>query len=68
MSTAEMLKTFFVFFQICGRPFVIITMTSLGSRKRPFRHRVRCEVYQKQLYSDKRESHIGELALRTKPL
>jgi len=27
-------------------------MTSLGSRKRPFRHRVRCEVCQKQLNSD----------------
>jgi len=32
-------------------------MTSLGSRKRPFRHRVRCEVCQKQLNSDNKESH-----------
>jgi len=51
-------KTFVVSFQICGRLFVFFTMTSLGSRKRPFRHRVRCEVCQKQLDSDNKESHI----------
>jgi len=53
-----MLKTFIVSFQICDMLFVIFTMTSLGSRKRPFRHRVRCEVCQKQLNSDNKESHI----------
>jgi len=57
MSITEMLKTFVVSFQICGRLFVIITTTSLGSRKYPFRHRVRCKVCQKQLNSDK-ESHM----------
>jgi len=58
MSIKEMLKTFIVTFQICGRLFVIFTMTSLRSRKRPFRHRVRCEIYQKQLNSDNKESYI----------
>jgi len=42
MSITEMLKTFIVSFQIYDTLFVIFTMTSLGSRKRPFRHRVRC--------------------------
>jgi len=68
MSVTEMLKTFVASFQICGRLFVIIIMTSLGSRKRPFHHRVRCEVCPKQLNSDNKESHIGELTLQTKPL
>jgi len=53
MSITKMLKTFVVSFPTCGRLFVIITMTSLGSRKRPFRHRVRCEVCQKQLASNR---------------
>jgi len=56
MSITEMLKTLIVSFKICDRLFVIITMTSLGSRKRPFHHRVRCEACQKQLNSDKKES------------
>jgi len=56
MSITEMLKTFNLTFKICDRVFVIITMTSLGSRKRPFHHRVRCEVCQKQLNSDNKES------------
>jgi len=55
MSITEILKTFIVSFQICDRLFVIITMTSLGSRKRPFPHGVRCEVCQKQLSSDNRK-------------
>jgi len=53
-----MLKTFVVSFQICGRLFAIITMTGLGPKKRPFRHRVRFKVCQKQLISDNKESHI----------
>jgi len=60
MSITEMLETFVVSFQICDRLFVIITMTSLGSRKRPFPHGVRCEVCQKQLSSDNKESHLKE--------
>jgi len=36
----------------------MITMTSLAFRKRPSRHRVRCEVCQKQLNSDNKESRI----------
>jgi len=60
MSITEMLKTFVVSFQICDRLFVIITMTSLGSRKRPCPHSVRCEVCQKQLSSDNKESHLKE--------
>jgi len=56
MSITEMLKTFIVSLKICDRPFVMITMTSLGSRKRPFHHRVRCEVCQKQLNSDNKGS------------
>jgi len=60
MSIIKMLKTFIVSFQICDRLFAIITMTSLGSRKRPFPHGVRCEVCQKQLNSDNKESHLKE--------
>jgi len=60
MSITEMLKTFIVSFQICDRLFVIITMTSLGSRERPFPHGVRCEVCQKQLSSDNKESYLKE--------
>ena len=52
MSITEVLKTFIVSFQICDRLFVVITMTSLGSR--------RCEVCQKQLSSDNKESHLKE--------
>jgi len=36
-------ENFDVSFRICSRLFVIITMTSLGYRKRAFRHRARCE-------------------------
>ena len=43
-----MLKMFVVSFQICGRLFVIITMTSLGSGKRPFRYK-RIQPYRTDL-------------------
>ena len=52
MCITEILKTFVISFQICGKLFGINTTTSLGSRKRTFRNRVRCEVAyicQKQL-------------------
>jgi len=34
MSITEMLKTFVVSLQVCGRLFVIIIMTSLGTHER----------------------------------
>jgi len=58
MSFTEMLETFVVFFQVGGRLFVIITMTNLRFRKRPFCHRARCDVCQKQVNSDNKESRI----------
>jgi len=70
MSITEMLETFVVSFQTCCRLFVIITMTSLGSGKRPFRHRIRCEVRQKRVIQKQKMMgrELSFLALQTKPL